>query len=508
MTQESRTTTEESGGGSLKLTTFRGGLLLGGATIGTRIFSVITSIILARLLLPAEFGQVDLAMVVLTIVAIFSTLGLPSAVIQTTADRGKSAFSAFLITFSVGCLVFLICLFAAPWLGFFLGDPHVVPVLQWLSVTVMLAGATRVPEALIQKELLFGRMSLISVLTEVSTAAVSIALAWMGWGVWSLVYGMIVGAVLNTVLAWAFCPRVTWFRFSQWDRGIAAQMLRFGAQMVGSTSVYTFYSYIDNYAVGRMLGTEALGYYGRAFNLTSRTVDSVNRTIGVVLFPSYAQVQQDKLRLSRAYLKSLRMISSITIPVALGLFAVADELIPTLLGKAWIPAIPALKVLSLMSLLKPLSSTTSALFISTGHPAFNLRAGLAVTVTLIPGILLLLPWGIVGVAYAVVIAHAIGLAYNVIQIQTLLPGSVRGMAESVFPALVGSVMMVLGIMGARAVLPAMEFTGSRFVLLGVLVASGVAVYLSAFAIMQRPLLLEILALLRTRRSRTNTEGQA
>jgi O-antigen/teichoic acid export membrane protein len=115
VTQEGAPTTGESGGGSLKLTTFRGGLMLGGTTVGIRIFSVITSIILARLLLPAEFGQVDLAMVVLSIVAIFSTLGLPSAVIQSTAEKGKSAFSAFVVAFSMGCLVFLLFLVAAPW---------------------------------------------------------------------------------------------------------------------------------------------------------------------------------------------------------------------------------------------------------------------------------------------------------------------------------------------------------------------------------------------------------
>ncbi len=501
MTQENRSTTDGAGGGSLKLTTFRGGFILGGASIGMRVFSVFTSIILARLLLPTEFGQVDLAMVVLTIVSIFSTLGLPAAVIQTSADSKKAAFSAFVLTFSAACFVSLVFLFSAPWLGFLLGDPSVIPVLRWLSLTVVLAGAMRIPEALIQKNLLFGRLSIIGILSEVSTTALSIALAWMGWGVWSLVYGMIAGATLNAVLAWMFCPGLGWFRFSQWDRKIARQMLGFGVQMVGSTSVYTFYSYVDNYAVGRMLGTEALGHYGRAFNLTSKTVDSVNRTIGVVLFPSYSQLQKDKEQLSRAYLKSLRIISSITIPIALGLFAVADELIPTLMGKAWIPAIPALKVLSLMSLLKPVSSTTSALFISTGHPGFNLRAGLAVTATLIPGILLLLPWGIVGVAYAVVIAHAVGLAYNVFQVQTILPGTVRAMGQAVLPAFAAAVVMALSVMALRVVMPAMSFSGSKYFTLGCLVAAAVVVYGALFAITQRRLLLELVDLARSRRTR-------
>jgi O-antigen/teichoic acid export membrane protein len=403
--------------------------------------------------------------------------------------------------------LFIICagiIIAAPWLAFLLGDPGVVPILQWLSVCILLGAATRIPEAMIQKELLFGRLSVIGILTEVGTVGMSIGLAVLQWGVWSLVYGAVFGAALNAVLAWLFLPSVSWLNVNRWDRGVARQMLKFGGRMVGSTSVYTFYSYIDNYVVGRMLGTDALGYYSRAFDLTSKTVDSANRTIGVVLFPSYAQVQDDKERLSRAYLKSLRMIGSITIPMALGLFAVADEFIPVLLGEAWRPAIPPLKVLTLMSLLKPLSSTTSALFISTGHPQYNLRAGLAVIATLIPGMLLLLPWGIVGVAYAVVIAHAVGLVYNVVQVQTILPGTVRAMAQAVLPAFAGAAVMALSVMALQAVMPALSFSGSKYFILGCLVAAGVVVYGTFFAVTQRPLLLELVELARTRRTRVNT----
>ena len=486
---------------SLKLRTFRGSVALGSSTIGLRVFSIVTSIILARLLTPADFGQVALAQVFLSIVVIFSTLGLPAAVIQTPTDKDRAAFSSLAIALSMSAVLCATIVIASPWLAFLLGDPGVVPILQWLSVVVLLGAAARIPEALIQKELMFGRLSVIGILTEVGAVSMSIGLALMQWGVWSLVYGAVFGAALNAVLAWLFLPSFSWLKFTLWDRGVARQMLAFGGRMVGSTSVYTFYSYVDNYVVGRMLGTDALGYYSRAFDLTSKTVDSVNRTIGVVLFPSYAQVQDDKERLSRAYLKSLRMIGSITIPMALGLFAVADEFIPTLLGKAWIPAIPPLKVLTFMSLLKPLSSTTSALFISTGHPHYNLRAGLAVTATLVLGMLLLLPWGIVGIAYAVVIAHAVGLAYNVFQVQTILPGTVRAMAQSVLPAVAGSAVMALSIMALRDAMPAVSFTGSKYFTLGCLVAAGVAVYGALFAITQRALLLELVDLIRARRSR-------
>ncbi len=440
-----------------------------------------------------------LAQVVLSIIGMFSTLGLPAALIQTTADRGKAAFSALMVNVAMGAVVCAILFTAAPWLGFLLGDPGSISVLQWLSLTVLLGSATRVPEALIQKELLFGRLSIIGIVTEIGTVGVSIGLAWIGWGVWSLVYGAIVGATINAVMAWILMPGLSWLVPGSWDRGIIKGMLRFGVRMVGSTTVYTLYSYMDSYAVGRMLGTNALGYYSRAFDLTSKTVDTVNRTISVVLFPSYAQVQEDRERLSRVYLKSLRMISMLTIPIAVGLFSVAEELVTVLLGEEWTPAIPALKILTFMSLLKPLSSTTSALFISTAHPEYNLRAGLAVGLILFAGIMALLPWGVEGIAFAVVIAHAVGLAYNVHQVQTILPRTVMAMLQAVFPALAASVFMALSVFAVRMVVVMIQTTSLTLPALLALVATGVIVYAGILTVVQRPLLMEILELLREKR---------
>jgi hypothetical protein len=171
-------------------------------------------------------------------------------------DRNRAAFSP-----RSRSLIFL----------FLLGDPQVEPVLQVLSLTILVGGVTRVPEALIQKDLQFGRLSIMGIITEVAVG-VSITLAWNGWGVWSLVYGAVAGAVTNAVVAWWFLSSVAWVRLGNWDRGIIRQIASFGARIVGSASVYTLYSYTDNYVVGRVLGTESLGFYSKVA-ITSRTVD-------------------------------------------------------------------------------------------------------------------------------------------------------------------------------------------------------------------------------------------
>jgi O-antigen/teichoic acid export membrane protein len=488
---------------SLKQRTFRGSLALGSATLGLRVISVLTSIILARLLLPSAFGQVALAQVVLSIVAIFVTLGLPSALIQTPLDKGKAAYSALVVNVVVGVFITLLLITTAPWLGFLVGDTSVQPILQWLSLTVLFGSVTRVPESMIQKDLLFGRLGVMGIIVEVVTIGLAILFAWMGWGAWSLVYANVIASIVNAILAWAFLPDRSWLALASWDRDILSQMMGFGLRMVGSSSVYTVYSYVDNYVVGRVLGTTALGYYSKAFDLTSRTVDSINRTIGAVLFPSYAQVQHDKERLARAYLKSLKMISIMTVPIAAGMFAVAEELVIVLLGREWAPAVPALRVLTLMSLLKPISSTTSALFTSSGHPEYNLRAGIVVTVVLLGGIAVFFPWGIVGVAWAVVVAHAVGLAYNVYQVQSLLPGTVWSMALATLPSLGSSLLMVCAVAGVRILAVLIQSTSLTLPVFLVLVATGMLVYGGALLVIQRPLVREVLEMLKTKRAPTS-----
>lgn len=449
-----------------------------------------------------------LAQVVISIVGLLATLGLPTAVIQTPLDKDRAAFSALVITLVAGVVVAGVIVISVPWLGFLLGDPQVVPVLQMLALTIAIGGLARVPEALIQKELLFGRLSVMGILTELVNIGVAIFLAWLGWGVWSLVYAQIVSAIANAVIAWLFLPNIRWVRWSNWDRRIVRKMSNFGARIVGSASVYTLYSYMDWYVVGRVLGTESLGFYNRAVDLTSKTVDSINRIIGVVLFPSYAQVQDDKERLGRAYLKSLRMISLLTIPIAGGLFAVSEELIIVLLGANWSPTIPALKALTVMSLVKPLSSTTSALFISTGFPEFNMRAGLVVMAALLAGVFMFLSWGVVGVAWAVVFAHAIGLAYNVYQVQTILPGTVMRMAQAVSPAFFSCVTMVIGVLGLRALLIMIYSTSLTLPSLILMVFSGVIIYGAVLWIFQRPLMQEVWGLVKTKREQPATESAA
>jgi O-antigen/teichoic acid export membrane protein len=482
----------------LKTQTFRGTLAMGGATISLRVISIVTSFLLANLLDPVAFGIVSAATIVLSTTNLFSGLGLGPALVQTQADRGKAAYQSFVINVTTGIVLTLIILINAGLFARLLGHPEVTPVLQWMSILVFLGSLTIVPEALLQKDLLFGRLSKIVIASELWNIGVALALAYLGFGYWSLVWASITKLILNVFLYWTLTPRREWLVRHPWDSTLMRSLLKFGIHTTGGGIVTYVYSIIDNLTVVRWLGTNALGLYGKAYDFTSRTVDSINNVLGSVLLPSYARIQAESERLSRAYLKSIRLISFVTVPVSIGMVVTAPEVISTLLKPQWLPMVPAFQVLAVVGLVKPLSASTSALFLSTGRPMYNVRAGLVVLLIMVPLFALLLPFGIVGIAFAVLGAHIIGLAFNVYQAQIVLKGVALKMVLAPVPAIGCGLLMMAAVHLSKEPLRWLNGGTHGIVTVIGMVIVGIAVYTPALYLVQRDPVLEVKGLLLAR----------
>jgi O-antigen/teichoic acid export membrane protein len=420
---------------------------MGGASLGMRVISIVSAIILARLLDPADFGVVSLVAIVLSTTALFSGLGMGLAVVHSQADRRIVASHAFLATAASGTLLCLLLLAGAPLCAWLLGSQDVVPYIRAMSPLILLGALAAVPEAMLHKDLLFGRVSASVLFSEVLSLALAVVMALNGFGVWSLVVSGLVRAAAYLVLLAIVLPDRARLRLRRWDWPIMRGLLDYGLQAMGGGIVSFIYSIMDNFIVGRTLGPTHLGWYSRAYDFSTRSVDAFMNVIGVVLFPSYTKIQGDPDRLSRAYLKSLRLISFVTVPVSLGMLVTAPETVPTLLGEKWVPMVPAFMVLCGMSLVKTLSGTTGALFASIGRPSYNLRAGLLVLAIMLPSIVLLLPWGITGVAVALLLTHVVGFVFNMYQ-----AGLVFGRAGLLMVRAVGPAIMAGGLMvGAVAI---------------------------------------------------------
>jgi O-antigen/teichoic acid export membrane protein len=270
-------------------------------------------------------------------------------------------------------------------------------------------------------------------------------------------------------------------------------LLRFGIGATGGGLVSYFAANWDDWLVGRRLGTEALGFYSKAYDFTHRLVNGLSlNVVGSVFFASYTRIREDEARLRRAYVKSVQLVSMIMFPISMGILATAPLLVSVVLGEKWIPMIPTLMIYTVMILTRPVSANTSSLYKAVGRPSYDIQAGLVLIGFMLPLVLLLIPYGIEGVAVAVVIADFAGLVFNLLRTRTILPDTVWPTIRASLLALGASLAMFVVVFLLRE--PVIEAIGNDLLSLVILVAVGVVVYGSVAFLTQRTLFLEILQL--------------
>lgn len=401
-------------------------MITGAVTMIMRPINLIASIYLLRILDPNDFGLVALAMLLVTTSYMFCDLGMGSALIHTSLDRGKAAFQSFLTSTIFSCLLFSVIYFNTAFFARLLGAPNLEPILQCLAFYLLIDPASTIPISLLRKDLLFHKVGLTSFLGEVSMTMTQVSLAFFGFGLWSLVIGRLVGSSVATISAWWLCPGWDWIRPKPWDKKIQKSLFSYGLQSTGSGAVSYIHSHFDDWLVGRMLGANALGFYSKAYEFTHQAMNRLGKNVlKVVFFPSFSKIQNDKPRLARAYIKSVRLVLLIIIPVAFGVMTIAPDIIHVLFGDKWMPMVIVLQIYAFAVLTRPISENSSSLFQALGKPSYNMRAGLLLLAVMVPLSLMLLPYGIAGVAIAVVIGHIVGVAFNIYQANKLVPGTAK-----------------------------------------------------------------------------------
>jgi O-antigen/teichoic acid export membrane protein len=411
-------------------------------------------------------------------------------------EQRKIAFPSFFVVSLGSSILFLAVFPNAGFLARILGNTDIVPVIRVLTSLIILDALAIIPAALLKKDLQIPQVSKVAIIAEVMNTVLTVTLAYLGFGYWSLVYGKVSASLIKTVLIWRVCPGWDWITPRRFQWATLRSLFRFGLANTSSGFLSFFNSNWDDWFIGRLMGTQPLGFYTKAYRLTNKSITGFNRRVmSGVFFPSYSKIQDDKPRLTRLYLKTLGMVALVISPVAMGLFAVADVGVPIVLGEKWNPMIPTLQIFAFMALFRSLSGSTSPLFQAMGVPKFNVKVGLLLTAIMVPLVFLFFDLGIAGVALAVTTAHVFGFAFNIYQVNTLLNGIWTKMIQAIMPALFAAGMMILTVQLAED--PLAQIAGGHHNLLTIvtLVGVGAIVYLLAAFLTQRVLIMETVTLM-------------
>lgn len=361
----------------------------------------VTSIILARLLLPEDFGLLGMALVFTGLVAIFNDMGMGSAIVQKQDLNQKNLSSIFWFNLLIGILAILITILAAPLIAHFYGQNSLTMVISVMSVSFLFTSLSMVQNSLLLKELNFKKLTLFEIISTISASILGLSLAYLGYGVWSLVWQNISMTFIYAALIWVtehWMPEL----YFNWED--IKPIVGFSSNLSGFNLLNYFARNADYLLIGKFLGATALGYYTLAYTIMLFPLSNISSVLSKVMFPALSQIQHDNCKFKLFYLKSTKYITFASFPLMLGLFAVADEFILFLFGTKWVPVIFIIKVLSIVGLIQSIVTTIGSIYLSKGRTDWMFRWGIFSSIIVISAIFIGLQWGINGVAICYAIA--------------------------------------------------------------------------------------------------------
>ena len=443
----------------------------------------ITTLVLARLLAPADFGLVALTAAAYELIAHVAPVGLHDALIQRPRLNRAALDSAWWSTLAVaGALTLGVIALAAPIAGVF-EQPALAALLAAVALAAFVRALSMPARAVLARRLDFRTPTLIRVVGMVLGGAVAIALAAFGAGPWSLVAHT---AVINVTSA-LLITRVAGWRPGRPDRAALIELWKFAA----SVSAFTVLAYLtanaDDQLIGYRLGAQALGYYALAFSVMAWPVRDVLGGVAVVFYPVMARFQSDPARLRAIVLEGLQLTSLFAFP-ALALIALgAPGFVPWLLGERWTPIVLTAQILALGGLREATMMLNGVVYRAVGRPHLHLMLALASTPCYLVAFVVGLRWGIEGVAFFYVLTGWLlhPVSWWLLNRTIALP--LRGWLAALVPAAGGTVLAsVVGALAFRSLdaIPALA-DGPALVLSGL---AGGAAYALALLIWRPPAL--------------------
>lgn len=446
-------------------------------------------LVLARLLVPADFGVVALSAIVTELVLVIGDLGFSEAVIQRKHVTDGHLSAALFTGLGLGIVFCIIVVAISPFVADFFRNDLVGPVLAISSLSFVIAPLRTVQGALLKKRLEFSKFAFTEIGQSVTYVITTISLAFAGLGVWSLVIGNLAGQVSLVILRWIVCRWRPTFRFSLQD---ARDLWGFGINVTGSAAIRALIGRLDQLLIGRFITATAVGYYRWSRTLTSYPVTALSMSVGRIAMPTFAIVQDEEQRIRRAFAKTVAYLSIINFPVFTALAIIAPAFIRVLFGAKWIDSILPMQILCVAGAVECLSITVAPVLRAKGRPDVELKVLLIRALLLVPALLIGVKFGIVGVAIGGSAVSVMTWVFIQIFANRVIGLAMKDYLLSLLPAIFGSsvlafVLLVFGYSMYRVNSP-------DVVVLFISIILGIASYLTALRLTRTEALNEMVEL--------------
>ncbi len=398
----------------------------------------VVQIILARLLLPEDYGIIALIVVFIAISQTFVQSGLGTALIQKKKVTDEDYSSVFYLTLVVALVFYGILFLAAPFIAAFYNQPLITPVLRVLGLTLFFGAVNTIQNAVIARNFQFRKLFVSSLGAVLLSGVVGIAMAYAGHGVWALV-----GQQLTSIITLCF---IMWFTVNWRPKLIFSvtqvkELFSFGWKLLMSDVIYVTYTHFIILVIGRIYPINMLGFYTKGREFPGVLISNVNNSIQAVMFPAYAKCQDNRPQVKQIMRRALVTSAFLVFPAMAGLAAVAEPLVLLLLTEKWIMAVPFLQIFCAEYALWPIHTTNLHAINALGRSDIFLKLTVLKIACGLSILAVTIPIGIYAMALGMVVSGVISTLINAYPNRLLLDYSFTEQWRDLAPALVLSLVM-------------------------------------------------------------------
>ena len=430
--------------GGLRDKTVSGMLWSFSDSIATQVVQFVVGLVLARILSPEEFGLIGMITVFIAITQSFTDSGFSQALIRKKEATDTDFSTVFYFNFIAGVLLFLVFYLAAPAISDFYDRHELTSIARALGVIIIVNALSITQRTILTRKVNFRQLMKVNLVAAVISGTVGIIMALKGFGVWSLVWRSITGSVIQSLMLFISNRWVPQLSFS---RDSFRSLFSFGSRLLVSGLIDTLYRNIYLLIIGKFFSAADLGFYTRADQFTRLPSQNLSGTVQRVSFPVMSQVQDEDQRLKAGYRKLILSTMFVTFFIMLGMAAVAEPMVVTLIGAKWLPSVPYIQLLCLSSMLFPLHSLNLNILNVKGRSDLFLRLEIIKKIMAVPviiaGIFLSIKALLIGMIIHSVAAWFLNSHYSGRLIGYTIREQFADIMPSFFPALAVSSLVFL-----------------------------------------------------------------
>lgn len=457
----------------------------------SQLVTMIVSIVLARILAPSDYGIISIVTIFITIANVFVSDGIGSSLVQKKDADRLDYTTLLLFNVALSSLLYLIIFFAAPVIAAFYGEGYeiVTPVLRVLGIRIVLTGVNSIQTAYISKKLLFKKYFWSALIGTAVSAVVGIAMAYMGYGVWALVFQYLTSSTISMIVLVFTIGKYPILKFSYVR---LKNLLGFGSKILATNLIGTLFTQIRALIIGKKYTSADLAYFDRGHQFPSLLVVNINSSITAVMFPRLALEQDDKSRVKAMMKQSLCFSSYILSPVLLGLAAVAPLFVSVLLTDAWLPCVPLLQLLCVYYLFWPIHSLNMQVMKALGEGNKYLLIEVIKTILDIAILLATFQGGVMQITVGMVVFSFLSVIVNAWPNKRLINYSAIAQLKDILPNIFNSIIMVAVVYAVGLI------NYNKIAVLAIQIVVGIIVYLLLSIITKRKEFFEIINLLKSK----------